>query len=188
MFDRGIFLLALLISPWPVGAQVVQFTNKDLWKQSVRSNYSTIHFTGLPHDTFVTGQYAFLGINFTGENLITGPTPLFQDDSWGLFGPAGVRFNFDAPQYTVAVDYPGAVRFQLYNKGSLIFTSSFFQPGGLGNFAGLVSERPFDEVYVYKSISPNIVYIDNLHWGTIPAPGGIALLIVGGVSSSRRRR
>jgi hypothetical protein len=172
-------------------AAVASYTDATAWQSAVNGQFSTIDFQGFPHDTFITDQYSEQGIVFTGENLITGPTPLYENDQWGLFSPNGTRFFFDAPQNWIAIDYPGAIRFDLFNAGQLIYTSPFFQPGGVGNFAGLVSDSPFDEVYLYKSVPPsqNSIFIDDLHWGApVPAPGVLTLLCIGALRSTRKRR
>jgi len=169
---------------------VVSFTSASSWQKAVNFLHETIDFLGLPHDTFITTQYASNGITFSGENLITGPTPAFPNDQWGLFAPNNMRFTFDAPQHWIAVDFPGSIKFQLFSQGELIYTSPSFIPGGLGNFVGLVSDIHYDEVLLYKH--PGLgtsIFIDDLHWGSaVPAPGGMLLLLMATSAGRRRRR
>ena len=166
--------------------QVITFSSKPLWQAAVNGDYNSINFTGFSDGTPINTQYAESGLAVNGPAFIFG-TSAFPNDGWGLHGPAGVHLTFDTPQNWIAVDYPGAVRFQLFMQGDLLFTSMFFQPGGIGNFAGLVSDRTFDEVYLYKSTSPNVIVIDDLHWGGVPAPGAIGLLGIASLFSRRRR-
>jgi len=62
-------------------ATVSQYTNRAAWESAVANDFTTIDFLGFLHDTFITDQYsAEHGITFFGENLITGPTPIYQND------------------------------------------------------------------------------------------------------------
>jgi len=188
MFLRVFILIAATATAIPVQADVVEYTDADVWQSAVNGTYSTIDFTGFPDGTPITNQYANQGVTFTGPEFTFASTG-FVNDGWGLHGPAGVHFTFDSPQNCVAVDYPGGVKFQLFSQGVLVYTSTFFQPGGLGNFAGLVSDVGFDEVYLYKrSGFPNDVFIDDLHWGAIPAPSAIGLFLIASLPKARRRR
>jgi len=172
-------------------AAVSQYTNRAAWESAVANDFTTIDFLGFPHDTFIIGQYAAdHGITFFGENLITGPTPLYQNDLWGIIGPNNVRFAFDSPQNWIAVDYPGGIKFQLFNKGQLIYTSSSLIPGGLGNFAGLVSDVAFNEVLLYKPPGHGTsVAVDDLHWGAaVPGPGVAGIAFIAAACARRRPR
>jgi hypothetical protein len=169
-------------------ADVAEFTSAQAWQGAVEENYSTIDFTGFPDGTAISNQYSNLGVTFSGLAFIFASAAAVNDN-WGLFGPAGLRFTLDTPQHSVAVDYSGAVQFQLFNDGQLLHTSTFFQPGGLGNFAGLISDASFDEVYLFRPFPVNQVFIDDLHWSTsIPAPGALAFVALGALGMPRRRR
>jgi len=188
MFFRVFILIAATVTAIPAQADVVEYTDADVWQSAVNGNYSTIDFTGFPDGTPISSQYANQGVTFTGPEFIFASAG-FVNDGWGLHGPAGVHFTFDSPQNCVAVDFPGGVKFQLFSQGALVYTSTFFQPGGVGNFAGLVSDTGFDEVYLYKrSGFPNNVFIDDLHWGAVPAPGALSLLSIAPLRSRRTRR
>jgi len=181
-------LMSMITISASARAEVVSYTARSTW-EAIVSGFSTISFLGFPDGTPIADQYAAQGLHFLGFNQIFGPTIGYQNDLWGLFGPNGVRFTFDNPQNWIAVDYPGAVAFRLYHDGELMYSSPFFQPGGLGNFAGLVSDTPFDEVYILKPIpSQTSIFIDDLHWGSaVPAPAGLTLLLFTAVHLRRRR-
>jgi hypothetical protein len=99
---------------------------------------------------------------------------------------------FDEPQHAFAVDYPGEITIGLYFQGELVYTSPMFLPpmGGPPHaFAGLVSETPFDSVFLYRSGSyENWVYINNVYFSTIPAPGALGAFALAALIGRRRRR
>jgi hypothetical protein len=170
-------------------AIVVEYTNKASW-QAAAGIYSTITFAELPVNTLVTNQYSNLGVVFTdGSDYIDGFYPnTYLNDGYGLNGALDDTWlAFSQPMYTIAVDYPGSVDVSLYLEGQLIYASSHFHiPGGLGGFAGLVSDVPFDTVHLTDIESG--LFIDDLHFGpTIPASGAMALLIAAGLVQRRRR-
>ncbi len=97
-----------------------------------------------------------------------------------------IELLFDSPQLWIAVDYPGDVRIQLFDRGALIFTSSDnFPGGGLGFFAGLASTEFFDGVII-SDPTDDAVFIDDLHFG-VPAPSTLALLAFAALTACRRR-
>ena len=75
---------------WPgngqaLGGFVEEFTDKDDWIVAV-GDFTTIGFTGFPGGTFITDQYADLGILFTdGNDSISPFDPItYPEDGWGL--------------------------------------------------------------------------------------------------------
>lgn len=176
---------------YSASAQVLQFTNEGSWQTAVGGQYSTIDFTGFPDGTQISNQYQPLGITFSGFAQIW-DTASAANDHFGLFGTNGLRFTFATPQNWIAVDYPGGIRFNLFSQGQLLYTSTFFAPGGLGNFAGLISIMSFDEVYLDKGPPfANSVFIDDLHWDApVPAPSALMLFAAAafGAQSRHRRR
>ncbi len=185
-------LIAAAMLPWAGNGAVcggfIEFTDKQEWEAAVGA-FTTIDFTGFPDGTFITDQYADLGVLFVGgnENIFVNDF-LFPNDGAGLddggFTPIAV--SFDTPQAWIAVDFPGLIQFELFSAGELIYTSSEFGVGGVGNFAGLVSTELFD-LAVMSDPSGVDVVIDDLHFG-VPSPGAIALLALGGLFFTRRRR
>ncbi|MCH8165665.1 MAG: PEP-CTERM sorting domain-containing protein [Planctomycetes bacterium] len=186
----GLIAAALLIA-WPgngeaLGGFVEEFTDKDSWIAAV-GRFTTIDFTGFPDGTFITDQYADLGVLFVGGNESIFLNNSFPNDGAGLRSPfTDIVMEFDEPQLWIAVDFPGLIQFELFSAGELIYSSSAFGVGGAGNFAGLLSTEPFDMVAVLDP-SDQVVNIDDLHFG-VPAPATLALLALGGLFFSRRRR
>ncbi|MCH8150741.1 MAG: hypothetical protein IH830_00025 [Planctomycetes bacterium] len=186
-------LIAAAIMAWlgngqALGGFVEEFTDKAEWISAV-GRFTTIDFTGFPDGTFITDQYADLGILFTdGNDNIFLSDNAFPNDGAGLFGGGftPIAVSFDTPQAWIAVDFPGAVQFELFREGELIYTSSLFGGGGVGFFAGLVSSELFDAAVILDPDDQS-VFIDDLHFG-VPAPGAIALLALASLFSTRRRR
>ena len=169
-------------------AAVVEYTNKAAW-QNGASGYSTITFTELPANTWITNQYAHLGISFTdGSDQVVYMPGAFLNDDFGLNGAFdSSTLQFSQPVHSIAVDFPGRTTFKLYYQGQLTYTSTDFGGGGAGWFAGLISDRPFDKVVMYDPTGDFVV--DDLYFGpAIPAPGALALAAVAGAFTSRRRR
>ena len=69
----------------------------------------------------------------------------------------------------IGVEYPGAVRFRLYDGATLVYTSSNFGGAGVGFFAG-ISGVSFDRALIDDWFLPD-VYIDNLHFGDATGTG-----------------
>ncbi len=184
----GLFATALIAS-LSVGSAyggVMEFTDKDAWIAAV-GRFTTVDFVGFLPGTFITEQYAGLGIHFTDGNDSIPPFGrfVFPNDGWGLDGNGDINVSFDSPQLWIAVDYPGGIQFELLWQGQLIYSSSPFSPGGLGNFAGLLSTELFDAARLIDPIGSE-AEIDDLHFG-VPSPGVIALLALGGLRGRRRR-
>ncbi len=189
---KTIGLLAVALSVCSGGRAAVggfiEFTDKEEWIAAV-GRFTTIDFTGFPDGTFITDQYADLGILFTGggENIFLNDNA-FPNDGAGLNSGffTDIVMEFDTPQLWIGSDFAGTVQFELFSAGELIYTSTVFGGGGVGFFAGLVSSKPFDRAIILdpKGGSANI---DDLFFG-VPAPGTLALLALGGLFSNRRRR
>lgn len=167
---------------------VTEYTNNVQW-QNAAGAFTTITFTELPTDTLVTTQYAPLGVTFTDGSDYTMYTESFVNDQHGLNGALdNISLSFSQPMQSIAVDYPGAVKFYLYFQGQLFYESTHFfvlGPSGTGGFAGLISEQPFDSVVIYDSG----VFIDDLHFGpAIPAPAALALMGLAAAFARRRGR
>jgi hypothetical protein len=158
---------------------VTTYTNKSSW-QSAAGSWSTVTFTELPLDTLVTDQYADLGVTFTDGSDYTLYSPTsFPTDHVGLNGAFDtIDVAFSAPMTSIAVEFPGNVKFKLYSQGKLIYTSPMFGQFAAGNFGGLVTDTTFDSAEIYDPFGE--VFIDNLHFGPpIPAPSALALLGAG---------
>ncbi len=179
--------LTLMLLSAPAHAGVQEFTDKDEWIAAV-GEFTTIGFTEFPAGTFITDQYADLGILFTDGNdiIVCCGKETFPEDGAGLDGNGDIAVAFDTPQLWIGVDFPGAMKIELYSDGRLIFTSFDYVPGGAGNFFGLLSNKLFDAA-ILAEIGGFEAEIDDLHFG-VPAPGSFALLALGALVHRRRRR
>ncbi len=189
---KTIGLMAAAMLAWVGNGQVSggfieEFTNKDEWIAAIGGEdaFLTVDFVGFPDGTFITDQYADLGILFTdGNDSIFLNDGAFPNDGAGLDGFGNISVSFDTPQAWIGVDFPGFLSIELYSEGRLLFTSNLWG-GGVGNFLGLVSTELFDAAGL---IDPGgDAFIDDLHFG-VPAPGAIWLLGLAGLFSRRRRR
>jgi len=177
-------------------AELTEFGNeeRDAWFDAASggggdSNLTTIGFTGYSDGTLITDQYSDRGITFTdGDDFAAGPSSnAFPQDDWGLDGSGDITVEFSDPQNAVAVDFPGDVRFILYRDDELLGASSKFIAGGAGNFAGIVSNEYFDSV-VIEDPAGFFVFIDDLHFVSIPAPAVLPGLLTGALLFRSRRR
>ena len=163
---------------------VVEFFDKEEWEAAV-GQFTTIGFTGFPQGTFITDQYADLGILFTDGTDTIFFTPSFINDSWGLAGNGDINLSFTTPQAWIGVDFPGFLSIELFSAGKLIHTAEFGS-AGVGNFGGLISSKLFDAAVLSDRLD-DAVFIDDLHFG-VPAPGALWLLGVAALLPRRRRR
>jgi hypothetical protein len=168
-------------------ADVQVFSDYEQWQAAIAS-YTTIGFTGFPDFTIITDQYADQGALFAdGNDSINCCEPLiFPRDGAGLEGNDAIRIIFDHPQTAIAVHLPGAVIFELFDTRNLFYESDVLGGVQAGAFAGLISDQPFDAVTLSDDIGD--IFIDDLHFGTIPAPGATSLLVIGALAPRRRRR
>lgn len=169
-------------------AAVTEYNNNRAAWLSAAGPHSRIDFTGFVENTNITTHYASLGIVFTDGVDRIHMNPGFLNDQWGLNGAFDeIAVAFSAPVRVIAVDHPNNVAFRLYWQGQLTYTSSNFNHGGVGHFAGLISDQPFDAAVIYDPA--NGVFIDDLYFGPpIPAPGALGLLACAAVIRRSRRR
>jgi hypothetical protein len=165
-------LAAVCTSALP--AEVVEYHEKDQWEAAAGS-WSTADFTGFPMGTPIDEQYAYLGVHFVDGYDFVVLSDGFLNDGAGLDGNEYVDLVFDAPMYWIAADFPGGLTIDLHYEGEFFYQSSYFGPGGLGNFGGLVSTEPFDRAVIWDFDEQ--VNLDDLHFGPpIPAPSAMALI------------
>ncbi len=149
-------------------ADVGHYIDKQDWI-AVVGPFETAGFTGFPHGTFITDQYADIGVIFTDGNdsVVCCSEEAFPEDGAGLEGNLDITLAFDTPMRWIAADFPGGLQYLLFYENELIFTSNRFSDGGVGFFFGLTSSRPFDSAVV---ICPTFAEaeIDDLHFGGAP--------------------
>jgi len=166
-------------------ADIVEYRDKEEW-EAAASSWSTADFTGFAMGTPIDEQYAYLGVHFVdGYDFVVLGWETFPNDGAGLDGNEIVDLVFDAPMYWIAADFPGGLTIDLHYHGESFYQSSYFGPGGVGNFGGLVSTEPFDRAVIWDYDEQ--VNLDDLHFGPpIPAPS--ALPLVGAALLTARRR
>ncbi len=177
---------ALLAQTGAAPAGVLEFSDRDEWFAAV-DQVTTIDFTDFPHGTLLSNQYDELGVLFTDRvDIVLCCGGAFPNDGAGVNGVGSISLAFTAPQYAIAVDFPGDVMFDLYNGGELFYTSSQFGGGGIGNFGGLISTQPFDAAVISDPVDDH-VFIDDLHFG-VPGAGAPWLFGAAAFFPRRRRR
>jgi len=181
--------IALAAAAAPCHASVTSFTDYAAWSPAAGST-STITFGELPPGTLVTDQYAGLGVTFTD------PDPNFcgivsgASDGFALNGFDLIEVTFAAPILSFGWDHPGWTRARFYLGDVLVFNTGYVG-NGTWTFNGIVSTMPFDRVQLNDLPSAggvHDVFVDNMHFSTIPAPHAAAVLGVGAAMLSRRRR
>jgi len=150
----------------PATAEVEVFFDLEQWKAAAGET-ATITFTEFPYGTLITDQYADLSVIFSDGNDTIHVSSGYVNDGFGLNGHGDIGLSYTTPQYAIAVDFPGALTFELYQKGELVYRSPDYGTGPL--FVGLVSTHPFDEAIL---LDPSMGYqfIDDLH--VDPRPKG----------------
>lgn len=180
--------LSALVGPTTSGlAAVLEFTDRAAWFAAA-GQVTTIGFTDFPHGTHLTTQYDELGVLFTDglDVVLCCDDHVFPNDGAGLNSVGSTTLAFTTPQNSIAVDFPGDVQFRLFSGGALIYTSSPFGFGGIGNFAGLISSQAFDVALISCPVGGD-AFIDDLHFG-VPAPGALWLLGAAAFAPPGRKR
>ena len=185
---RDILLSAAVVGVLATPAlaiEVQEFTDKAAWEAAV-GEFTTITFTELPENTWVTDQYADLGVLFTGDSDSIRHGSWFQNDGVGLDGNLEIRLEFDVPHRWIAADFPGLVDYKLYRDGEFLYRSDEFGSGAIFSFGGIISSEPFDMVIIDDPVD-SAPFLDDLHFG-IPTPGAMPLLLFPLLTPRRRRR
>lgn len=170
------------------GLQMFGHAERDAWFDSV-TNLTKIDFV-LEHGTHITDQYADLGVIFTDEfNFIGESSGTFLRDDFGIVsnwpGQDGFHLEFDTQQLWLASDHPGPIEYVLSLNGLAVGTGTFYQ-SGLDQFAGVISDQPFDAVIIRDPTGSDVL-MDDLYFG-VPAPGAGVVLLMGLAVGSNRRR
>jgi hypothetical protein len=175
-------------------AAVFNYTNLATFN-SVVGPHPTIGFADLPVGTIVTNQYSRLGVTFTDGDDTT--VMLDSSDGFGLAGSgiygqqSIITLSFAASINAVGAEFPGALRIDVFSGTTEVGTSANFGFSGHPFFGGVVSDTSFDRVVLSDWVD-NTVYIDNLHFGSVPEPGSSVLMLIGGgycwIYRRRKRR
>ncbi len=151
---------------------VYEITNEDVWMAAV-GTFATADFTGFPDCTFITDQYAGLGVVFTDGNDCTYLHPeVFPNDGAGLDGNGNITVAFAQAQHWIAVDHPGLIGIQLRNDGEVVHNSGIYHVFSFGRFLGLISSEPFDEAIVIDPLGGE-AEIDDLYFGPPVCPADL---------------
>jgi hypothetical protein len=165
------------------------------WQQAA-TGFTTLDFTDLEEgENVASDRYASYGVLLTDFDLNEGMTnPLyFLQDGHGLEGHCELEFTFTAPMQAASLHFPGGTQAWLYSGNTLLAFVNNAGFSGANNFLGFTSNNPFDRL-VLKRFSPpppfpcDEIEIDNLYFSTVPSPSAAAILSLGILGRSRRRR
>ncbi|MDZ4829492.1 MAG: hypothetical protein SGJ09_04745, partial [Phycisphaerae bacterium] len=177
----------------------VTYDSLSAWQQVAPSS-TVLDFTGFTNNTFITDQYASLGVLFTDvdANIIQNASFTYLLDGSGLYGSCSAELNFDQPMRAFGAWNLTNMTVRAYLGRQLVYQGALINGVNFGGeFNGIVSTgTTFDRVHVYGPTTMNPPYFcggmnfDNFWFSTVPAPGAVAVLAVGSVLGrpARRRR
>ena len=151
----------------PASAEVEVFFDIDQWKAAAGET-ATITFTEFPYGTLITDEYEHLSVVFSDGNDTIHVSSSYENDGFGLNGHGDITLRYTTPQYAIAVDFPGCLRYELYWEGELVY-SDYGWGGSDEIFVGLVSTEPFDQANLIDH-GAGYQFIDDLH--VDPRPRG----------------
>jgi len=171
--NTSIALLAftsLVAAAAPARAQLTEYTSSSAFQAAVGA-HNVLGFTDQPTGTILTTEYvAAHGLTFLdGDDMVRANTILFPNDGRGVDGGGPITLKFAVHRHALAVAYPGAVVFDVYNGAVLLGTTTSFGGAGPGQFAGFTSVQGFDKVVLTDWNSGNL-YIDDLHFDSGATP------------------
>lgn len=146
-----------------------------------------IGFTEYAPGTTITDQYAHLGVLFGAGD----PDFITVGDNGILNALTVADLRFTEPIHAFAVNMQSATRFKFYLGDTLV--AEPLGSYGIG-FVGFTADFAFDRVVLWNYPQPpplfTWIFIDDIHFQTIPAPGAMALFgaAVLGIGRRRRRR
>ena len=162
--------LALTIMLSSLGrADVVEYPDFFEPWEAAAPQFVTLDFTGLdiPGVLSVTNQYAQFGVYFPDWNEVVVESGSFVNDGWGVrgyvFPPGEIHLVFDVPRNAIAIHFPGCIFMDLYLDGQLVHTESGECAQEQQGFVGIISDDPFDEVWL--SEAPGSPFVDDIYVG-----------------------
>ncbi len=155
----------------PARADFTEYTSKSEWVAAVGA-FATIHFSEVPKFTFLTDEYADLGVLFTDGNDQIDFGGAYVNDGWGLDGNGDINVTFDTPKRWIATDHPGPIKYQLFRGGRLIYDGILHITSGYGLFVGIVGTEPFDAARIGTGYGKDKA-IDDLHFQPGPCLGDL---------------
>jgi len=185
---KAAILATAVIGNAAIGSLVVT-TDSATWFESV-DPVTTIDFTDLAQNEFVTDQYAHLGATFFGTAIGHHSASIFQTDGKGILGwtQTEVELEFDLPRTEFALQFASLNFMVNFHLGEDFVGSTPVMSSFISTFIGIKSSLPFDRVEMF-AFSHAVTYIDNIYFGApIPAPGVLAFVAFVGLVSRRRRR
>ncbi|MBL9140949.1 MAG: hypothetical protein JNK53_03700, partial [Phycisphaerae bacterium] len=175
---------------------------------------TTVTFDGFENFTVITDQYLDQGIVFTQPGF-TAYEPGYSSGGWlvthvgshppGVIYPEdGTRATFTTPMRSIALNhfaFSGSLQVTLFSGGEAFWTGAIgpnFSARGMENpweFAGLVSDQPFDGVWLcaapHTGFPGNLpsysILIDTLSFSTVPTPGALIAMAPLAFGLTRRR-
>jgi hypothetical protein len=186
---------ALLTTPI-ARAEITKFVNDfDGW-QAAASSFTTVDFVeNAPPASVLFDHFIDYGVLLHRPGSFNPAIPYWgrftnQDsnyihDAGGLAAAVPHAFRFLAPIHAFAylpLSYGGGDAVSLYLGGN--FVANVVDPGQpIGLFRGLHSTSAFDEVRF-----SSILYLDDIYFQTVPAPGALALIALAAPLAGTRRR
>ena len=155
-------LLGLLALP--SRGQLTEYTNSAAFQAAVGA-HPVLGFTDQPVGTLLTTEYsASHTLTFSdGDDMVRANTILFPVDGRGLDCNGSMTLSFAIARHAFGVDYPGAVKFDLFLGAAPIGSTSTFGGAGTGLFAGVTSVQSFDRVVV-SDWSDGFAFVDDVHF------------------------
>src|SRR5687768_14203048 len=103
-------LCAAILASRTTSASVTLFSNPSEW-QTAAGSYSTITFTELPANAWITNQYSELGVLFTdGSDQVHANSSVYSD-GFGLNGAFDEStLEFASTISAIAFDFPGSFK------------------------------------------------------------------------------
>jgi hypothetical protein len=164
-------------------------------------------FPAYNNGTSLTNEYAGIGVLFnSADDAVTwGGIGNGDPGNWFLEGTNGSQFlGFNGPSHSASMLFDSSIdSFMLdaarggfgsggtmtidgYLNGGLVDSMSITF-GNVNEWSTLSLSGAVDEVVMYGSGIQGFG-VDNIHWNKVPAPSSVALLGLGGLVATRRRR